>query len=69
MTQSVGGFSTPEDAAVASFPDAAKARAVRVEFVSDDRAVVTVDTEPSHPMQVFCERSTGTWVATGDCSD
>lgn len=58
-----GFFSSPEQAAVASFP-AAQARPISVEL-SGDEAVVVVDTEPSHPVSLRCGRRERGWEYMG----
>jgi hypothetical protein len=62
------GFDSPEQAAIASFPGAAHARVVDVQRVDDASVHVIVDTDPSHPMRVFCERREHQWFAVGDVS-
>ena len=60
------GFPTPEAAALASYPAAARAHVVGVERLSDDRVDVIIDTEPSHPMRVHCRLVDGSWHEFGD---
>jgi hypothetical protein len=60
------GFATPEQAAVASFPPNASARVVRVEPIDEEKVDVIVDTEPSHPMRVHCERHGDSWYEAGE---
>ena len=60
------GFATPEEAALASFPELALARVLKVKRRGDTRAEVLVDTEPSHPMLVYCERDGEQWLAVAD---
>jgi hypothetical protein len=62
----VEGFGTPEEAAVSGWPEAAKPRVLQVARVSDDVMNVLVDTEPSHPMWVRCERGMSGWELVGD---
>jgi hypothetical protein len=59
------GFEKPEEAALASWPETAKARVVGMKIKSDT-AVVLVDTEPSHPMHAYCERRGDRWFFVGD---
>jgi hypothetical protein len=55
-------FPTPEQAALSGYSLAAKAR-VRASAVSAElgRAVVIVDTEPTHPIEVDCIRAGSGW--------
>jgi hypothetical protein len=64
-----GGFSSPEEAALAGWPAAAHARVLRVERLSASRVDVIVDTEPSHRMRVYCVKEGGLWYVDGDSSD
>ncbi|MCA1696404.1 MAG: hypothetical protein LC749_17735 [Actinobacteria bacterium] len=60
------GYRTPEEAALSGWPSAARARVLRVS-VRKDRATVLVDTVPSHPMRILCERrSDGLWEWVSD---
>jgi hypothetical protein len=59
-------YSSPEEAAISSYPPAASARVVRVEPLDDRHVDVIVDTNPSHLMRVHCEMEGGTWYVTGD---
>jgi hypothetical protein len=47
---------TPEEAAMAEWDayPTAEAFIVSVEYLTDDQAVVVIDTEPSHPMSELC---------------
>jgi hypothetical protein len=56
------GNLTPEDAAAEKYPRTARAHALSVEYLSDELAVVTVDTVPSFPLRTFCFRERGLWV-------
>lgn len=62
----VDGFETPEEAAVSGWPEAAKPRILEVVRVRDDVVNVLVDTEPSHPMWVRCERGVSGWEWVSD---
>lgn len=59
------GYRTPEDAALASYSEAAGVFVVRV--VSDgDCAEVEIDTDPSHPYLIECiRRRDGLWYERG----
>ena len=64
-------FDTPEEAALDGWwaTPTANARVIEVLLDDADHARVIVDTEPSHPMEVFCGRSTdGRWRVTHDHS-
>lgn len=58
------GHLTPEDAATDAdvYPPAARAQARAVEYLSDEEAIVTVDTVPSFPLRCFCYLDRGLWV-------
>ena len=61
------GYATPEEAAVASFPEAAGAHVIRLEYsYNPSIAYVIVDTEPSHLMRVNCLRRGDLWYEVGD---
>jgi hypothetical protein len=54
-------YDSPEEAALADWPDAARVRVVSVD-VRGDRAEVVLDTDPSYPYWVYCVRNTdGRW--------
>jgi hypothetical protein len=59
-------FDSPEAAALSGWPAAAQARVLRTRFLTERRAEVLVDTVPSHPLAVFCERSDRGWIWTSD---
>jgi len=61
-------FDTPEEAALSGWTPVSKARVVEVWVESDDSVFVLVDTEPSHPMRVHCERRGGRWFWASDVS-
>jgi len=63
-------FNTPEVAALAQWADypEANARVIEVNYQDGDYAVVTTDTEPSHPMVNYCIRTREGWVFTDDHS-
>jgi hypothetical protein len=67
-----GAHATPEEAALAGWSGAANAHVVRVEHCSDPefpaRVWVFVDTDPSHPMRVSCERTDTGWVVVSEIS-
>lgn len=50
------GFDTPEDAALSGWPPPAMARVIDLRFENPSRARVLIDTTPSHPMLVTCDR-------------
>jgi hypothetical protein len=60
------GYDSPEEAALTGWEPGAGARILRSEVISDDRVDVIVDTEPSHPMRVHCQREGGLWRYVGD---
>jgi hypothetical protein len=62
------GYETPEACALAGWTPEWQARVIETEFASPDRAYVLVDTEPSHPMSVTCERRDGEWYEAGETS-
>ena len=49
-------YSSPEEAAISSYPSAASARVVRVEPLDDGHVDVIVDSDPSYLMRVHCGR-------------
>ena len=58
----MSGYASPEEAALSGFSPGARARVVAVEMIDEWHAVVTVDTEPSHPIQSECHRDqAGLW--------
>lgn len=61
-------FPTPQDAALAEWTDMpqAQARILSVRYLDEDHAVVITDTEPSHPMWNYCERTSDGWILTHD---
>ena len=59
-------YETPEEAALSGWATEWQAYVVETRYESDDLAKVLVDTEPSHPMLVTCERRGGRW---GDVFD
>jgi hypothetical protein len=59
-------FDTPEEAALAGWSASAKPVLICSAMESSDRAIVCVDTEPSHPMKVQCVRSAEGWLVAGD---
>ncbi len=56
----------PEEAAVASFPVTTQARVMRTEELGPTRVDVIVDTVPTHPMRVHCEKIGNLWYEAGD---
>jgi hypothetical protein len=60
------GFYSPEEAALSGWEPVSKARVVEARVESSDSVYVVVDTEPSHPMRVHCERINGRWLWTSD---
>jgi hypothetical protein len=65
MRREESGYRTPEEAAVASYSDAAGAFVVRVDR-RRNWAEVEIDTDPSHPYFVRCERKKdGLWYVRG----
>jgi len=59
------GFVRPEDAALAGYSAGARARVVRVRLVDPTNARVVIDTEPSHPVTVYCRRFGNLWYDWG----
>lgn len=59
-------FDSPEAAALSGWPPKAQARVVKVWMICETEAFVIVDTEPSHPMRVHCERVDGRWIWMSD---
>ena len=59
------GHETPEAAALAGYSPSMRARVIRAEPGDyENSMIVTVDTEPSHPLGVFCVRhDDGLWWA------
>jgi hypothetical protein len=57
------GYASPEEGALAGWPDKATVRVLSVD-VRGDRAEVVVDTDPSNPYWVYCMRVDGRWHAT-----
>lgn len=55
------GFDSPEEAALSGWEPISQARVVEVVREGTDSVYVVVDTEPSHPMRVHCERVDGRW--------
>jgi hypothetical protein len=55
------GHDTPEACALAGWTPEWQARVIEVDRPSPDVARVLVDTVPSHPMRVTCERRDGLW--------
>lgn len=62
------GFDSPEEAALSGWDSERKAHVLRVDVESDDSVYVFVDTEPSHPVRVHCERTHGRWRWISDSS-
>lgn len=58
-------YDCPEDAALAGWPEAARATVVSVE-IRGDRAEVVIDTDPEYPYWVYCQRSGNGWRPTVD---
>ena len=58
-------FDCPEDAALAGWPEGARARVVSVE-IRGDRAEVILDTNSDYPYWVYCHRSDEGWQVTVD---
>jgi hypothetical protein len=54
------GYLTPEEAALSSYSAAAGAFVVRV-TTDENVAQLEVDTDPSHPYFITCERHGGLW--------
>lgn len=57
---------TPEAAALAGWPSKAGARVVETRLVGPTTAEVVIDTIPSRPVTVRCERIDSGWVWTAD---
>jgi hypothetical protein len=60
------GFGSPEEAALSGWAPVSRARVIEVRAESPDSVCVVVDTEPSHPMSVHCERINGRWLWSSD---
>jgi len=60
------GFDTPEEAALSGWTSVSKPRVIKRLRGSDVSVWIIVDTEPSHPMRVHCERVDGRWFWTED---
>ena len=58
-------YDRPEDAALAGWPEAARARVVSLE-IRGNRAEVLIDTDPHYPYWVYCQRSDEGWQVTVD---
>lgn len=56
-------FDSPEEAALAGWPEAARARVISVE-VRGNRAEVVVTTDPDYPYWVYSQRSGEGWQVT-----
>ena len=58
----MAGFESPEEAALATWANSpeAHARIVSVD-VRGDRAEVVIDTDPSYPDYVYCQRRVDGW--------
>jgi len=56
-------YPSPEEAALAGWPDSAKVHVVSVE-VRGDRAEVLLDTDPSYPYWVYCAKTRDGWRET-----
>lgn len=66
LASEVSGFPTAEAAVLATWPARADARVVATRLVGSRTAEVTVDTVPSRPVTVRCERIDSGWVWTED---
>ena len=64
----MGGYPTPEEAALAEWSEMPQAEAsvVSVKYQDSQHAVVVTDTNPSHPMWNYCVLTPEGWVYTGD---
>ncbi|HVM14822.1 MAG TPA: hypothetical protein VM287_10910 [Egibacteraceae bacterium] len=62
------GFDSPEEAALSGWDPEWNARVLRVEIETADSVYVFIETEPSHPMRVHCQRMNGRWEWTSDSS-
>lgn len=58
-------FDRPKEAALDGWPAATDAKVVSVDIRSN-RAEVVVDTDPSYPYWVYCQRSGAGWRVTID---
>jgi hypothetical protein len=63
------GYDTPEEAALSGWQPVAQPRVVTVRVENETSVFVVVDTEPSHPMRVHCERINGRWFWTSDVTE
>lgn len=58
-------FDSPEEAALDGWPEAAQVKVISVE-IRGNRAEVVLDTDPSYPYWVYCQRSDEGWRLTVD---
>jgi hypothetical protein len=61
-------YDSPEEAALSGWTPAAEAYVIETRYEYEDVARVLVDTVPSHPMLVTCERRDGKWDWVSDQS-
>ena len=61
LGQVTDGYDTPEEAALSGWTPEWRAYVIDTRYESEDRARVLVDTIPSHPMEVTCQRTAGKW--------
>lgn len=54
------GYASPEEAALADWPESARVRVISVE-VRGDRAEIVLDTVPSYQYWVYCVLTDGRW--------
>jgi hypothetical protein len=59
-------FDSPEAAALSGWASVAQAHVLGTNYLSERSAEVYVDTVPSHPVAVICERSHRGWIWTRD---
>jgi hypothetical protein len=65
---STAGFETPEAAALAEWDayPSANVRVVETRYKNKSNAIVITDTDPTHPMKNYVERTDAGWVLVGD---
>jgi hypothetical protein len=63
------GYDTPEAATLSRWTPEWQAYVIETRYESEDEATVFVDTIPSHPMEVICDRRDGKWTSVRGISD
>jgi hypothetical protein len=62
------GFSSPEAAALSGYNGSEGAHVLRIDVINENRVDVIMDTEPSHPMTIHCDREGDLWYEAGEIS-